>query len=68
MDEKTGEVLGRVVVTQRVGWCADLVSTMARSLISEHWNTSDVGMLASGEDAEGRALPSNAWMALRRLG
>ncbi|WP_329218456.1 hypothetical protein OG352_19230 [Streptomyces sp. NBC_01485] len=25
-------------------------------------------MLASGEDAGGRGLPSNAWMALRRLG
>ncbi|KKD07082.1 hypothetical protein [Streptomyces sp. WM6386] len=37
-------------------------------LLAEHWNTTDVGVLAGGEDAGGRKLPSNAWMALRRLG
>ncbi|MER5177649.1 zinc ribbon domain-containing protein [Streptomyces sp. NPDC002896] len=41
---------------------------MAGALLAEHWNTIDVDLLASGQDAGGRKLPSNAWMALRRLG
>ncbi|MEO6770758.1 MAG: hypothetical protein ABIO03_45390 [Umezawaea sp.] len=41
---------------------------MVAGLLAEHWNTVDVDMLASGVDAGGRALQSNAWMALRRLG
>ncbi|MET8976139.1 zinc ribbon domain-containing protein [Streptomyces sp. NPDC004539] len=68
MDEETGELLAASVVAQRVEWCAGLVSGMAAGLLAEHWNTVDVGALASGEDAGGRRLPSNAWMALRRLG
>ncbi|MEU9283342.1 zinc ribbon domain-containing protein [Streptomyces sp. NPDC048275] len=66
--EKTGEMLSVAVLAERVGWCVDLVSHMADALTSEHWKTSDVEVLASGEDVGGRKLPSNAWMALRRLG
>ncbi|MGW0766353.1 zinc ribbon domain-containing protein [Streptomyces sp. NPDC002676] len=66
--EKTGEVLSAAVLAERVGWAADLVSGMATSLLAAHWNATDVSALASGTDAVGRALPSNAWMALRRLG
>ncbi|MDT0546534.1 zinc ribbon domain-containing protein [Streptomyces lonegramiae] len=68
VEEKTGEVLAGAALVERVGWCADLVSGMAGALLDEHWNTTDVDMLASGVDAGGRKLPSNAWMALRRLG
>ncbi|GAP51183.1 basic proline-rich protein [Streptomyces azureus] len=68
MEEKTGVVLSAAVLAQRVGWAADLVSGMAGELLAEHWNAADVDVLASGEDAGGRRLPSNAWMALRRLG
>ncbi|WP_416986934.1 hypothetical protein [Streptomyces sp. T028] len=66
--EKTGQVLSATAVAERVGWAADLVSDMAAGLLAEHWNTADVDLLASGVDAEGRGLPSQAWMALRRLG
>ncbi|WDV52543.1 transposase [Streptomyces coeruleorubidus] len=66
--EKTGELLSAAVLAQRVGWAADLVSGMVAELLAEHWNAVDVDVLASGEDAGGRKLPSNAWMALRRLG
>ncbi|MFD7409703.1 zinc ribbon domain-containing protein [Streptomyces sp. NPDC059866] len=66
--EKTGEVLSAAALAQRVGWAADLVSGMAAELLAEHWSAADVGVLAAGEDAGGRRLPSNAWMALRRLG
>ncbi|MFE7331799.1 transposase, partial [Streptomyces sp. NPDC057565] len=68
MDEKTGEVLTSAALVERVGWCADLVADMTSALLAGHWNTADVNVLASGEDAGGRKLPSNAWMALRRLG
>ncbi|MFJ7044394.1 zinc ribbon domain-containing protein [Streptomyces sp. NPDC101112] len=66
--EKSGEVLSAAVLAERVGWAADLVAGMAAGLLSGHWNAADVDSLASGVDAEGRGLPSNAWMALRRLG
>ncbi|MEU9452549.1 hypothetical protein [Streptomyces sp. NPDC048277] len=68
MVEKTGEVLSAASLAQRVGWAADLVSGMAADLLGAHWNTADVDLLASGVDGAGRRLPSNAWMALRRLG
>ncbi|MFD6344588.1 zinc ribbon domain-containing protein [Streptomyces roseolus] len=41
---------------------------MTGALLSEHGNPADVDALASGVDADGRGLPSKAWMALRRLG
>ncbi|WP_234393197.1 transposase [Streptomyces pactum] len=41
---------------------------MAANLLAAHWNATDVNALASGVDGEGRAMPSKAWMALRRLG
>ncbi|MCX4779108.1 zinc ribbon domain-containing protein [Streptomyces sp. NBC_01264] len=41
---------------------------MVGELLAAHWNGPDVDALASGEDGAGRKLPSNAWMALRRLG
>ena len=66
--EKTGEALTGPMLAERVGWCAELVSGMAAGVVAGHWNTADVDVLAAGVDAEGRALPSNAWMALRRLG
>ncbi|WP_245606420.1 transposase [Streptomyces himastatinicus] len=66
--EKTGEALSTAVLARRVGWTVDLVCAMAAELLAEHWNTADVDTLASGADPGGRKLPSNAWMALRRLG
>ncbi|MFD3948066.1 zinc ribbon domain-containing protein [Streptomyces sp. NPDC058579] len=56
------------MLVKRVGWAADLVSAMAADLLARHWNAADVSTLASGEDGGGRKLPSQAWMALRRLG
>ncbi|WP_371567282.1 hypothetical protein [Streptomyces canus] len=68
VEEKTGELLSAAVLAERVGWAADLVSGMVAVLLAEHWNAADVDVLAAGEDTGGRPLPSNAWMALRRLG
>lgn len=68
VDEKTGELLTAAALMERVGWCTDLVAGMTGRLLAGHWNTTDVDVLAAGQDAGGRKLPSNAWMALRRLG
>ena len=68
VDEGSGGALSRTVLVERVGWCADLVAGMVGGLLAERWNAVDVEVLASGRDAGGRRLPSNAWMALRRLG
>ncbi|MEU9472892.1 zinc ribbon domain-containing protein [Streptomyces avermitilis] len=68
VDEKTGELLPAAALAERVGWAMDLMSGMVSALTAEHWNAGDVDVLASGEDAVGKKLPSNAWMALRRLG
>ncbi|MGW0391971.1 zinc ribbon domain-containing protein [Streptomyces sp. NPDC003042] len=68
VDEKTGELLAVSVLAERVGWAAGLVAAMVTELLADGWNAPDVDVLASGEDTGGRKLPSNAWMALRRLG
>ncbi|MFF0143122.1 transposase, partial [Streptomyces sp. NPDC005227] len=68
VDEKTSELLTAAALMERVSWCTDLVAQMTGTLLAEHWNTTDVDVLAAGQDAGGRKLPSNAWMALRRLG
>ncbi|TMR98812.1 transposase [Nonomuraea basaltis] len=68
VDELSGELLSPGVLAMRVGWCAELVSGITQALLAEHWNSADVAQLASGVDAGGQRLPSQAWMALRRLG
>ncbi|WP_240778135.1 transposase [Nonomuraea basaltis] len=68
VEETTGEVVSATVLAERVGWCAELVGGITAGLLAEHWSMADVALLASGVDAGGRRLPSNAWMALRRLG
>ncbi|MEU6455202.1 zinc ribbon domain-containing protein [Streptomyces sp. NPDC047065] len=68
MDEKTGELLTATVLAERVDWCIGLATSMVSLLLGEHWNATDVDTLNAGVDAGGRKLPSNAWMALRRLG
>ena len=66
--EKTGEALSAAAVAERVAWCAALVKGMAAQLTAAHWETADLHVLSSGRDGAGRPLPSQAWMALRRLG
>lgn len=68
VDESTGEVLPARVMAERAGWCATLAREMTAGLLAGHWNPQDVRGLGSGLDAAGRALPGQAWMALRRLG
>jgi transposase len=60
-------VSGRVL-SQRVGWLAGLVQAMADEIITAHWSAADLARLAGGVGPDGRGLPGNGWMALRRLG
>ncbi|PWR09080.1 hypothetical protein DKT69_31810, partial [Micromonospora sicca] len=60
-------VTGRVLA-ERVGWLADLVRGMADEVIGARWSDADLAELAGGVGPEGRRLPGNGWMALRRLG
>ncbi|GLW29299.1 hypothetical protein Areg01_22390 [Actinoplanes regularis] len=57
-----------VEVARRVGWLSALVQQMSTRLVAEHWHHASLTELAAGVDATGRRLPSNGWMALRRLG
>ena len=60
--------VGGVVLAQRVGWLAGLVAQMANQVVGGHWSDADLAVLAGGVGADGRRLPVNGWMALRRLG
>jgi Putative transposase DNA-binding domain len=60
-------VSGRVLA-QRVGWLSGLIGQMADELVSAHWGEGDLAVLGGGVGGDGRDLPSNGWMALRRLG
>lgn len=60
-------VSGRVLA-ERVGWLADLVRQMADQVIAGHWSEADLAVLAAGVGLDGRRLPCNGWMAMRRLG
>jgi hypothetical protein len=60
-------VSGRVLA-ERVGWLADLVQQMADEVIAGHWSDAGLTELAGGVGPDGRRLPGNGWMALRRLG
>ncbi|WP_425824717.1 zinc ribbon domain-containing protein [Streptomyces fractus] len=68
VDVTTGEALGEAQVVERASWLTALVGDLADALVREHWNEADLAQLASGIDRLGVMLPSQAWMALRRLG
>lgn len=67
IEESTGKALPGRTLAERVHWCAGLVADMAEDIVTAHWNAADVDLLATGRDTSGRALPSNAHVALRRL-
>jgi len=67
LDAGTGGELTATQTTTRVGWLADMVQVMGSAIIAAHWNQGDLGVLATKTDGAGVALPSNGWMALRRL-
>ncbi|WP_371578228.1 zinc ribbon domain-containing protein [Streptomyces sp. NBC_01314] len=68
MDAVTGEGLTEAELVERAGWLSGLVESLASGVVREHWNQADLARLASGTDRSGGVLPSQGWMALRRLG
>ncbi|MGO4756719.1 hypothetical protein AB4212_50350, partial [Streptomyces sp. 2MCAF27] len=68
VDATTGEQLGEAALVERAGWLAAVVGSLAAGVVQEHWNGTDLAQLASGIDRSGASLPSQGWMALRRLG
>ncbi|WP_216372970.1 zinc ribbon domain-containing protein [Streptomyces tailanensis] len=68
VDTVTGEQLSEVALVERAGWLTGLVEALAAGVVREHWNQADLARLASGVDQSGAGLPSQSWMALRRLG
>ncbi|MFD8380677.1 hypothetical protein ACFV2X_19355 [Streptomyces sp. NPDC059679] len=68
VDAVTGEQLGEAALVERAGWLSALVGSLAAGVVQEHWNGPDLAQLACGVDRSGASLPSQGWMALRRLG
>ncbi|MFI6057110.1 transposase [Streptomyces sp. NPDC051286] len=68
VDTVTGQALPETELVERVRWLASLVEGLASGVVRGHWSGPDLARLASGVDAAGVSLPSQAWMALRRLG
>ncbi|MGW3661277.1 hypothetical protein ACWD6R_39125 [Streptomyces sp. NPDC005151] len=68
VDTVTGQALPEAVLVARVRWLASLVEGLASGVVRGRWSGPDLARLASGVDEAGVSLPSQAWMALRRLG
>ncbi|MGO4425048.1 transposase, partial [Streptomyces sp. MCAF7] len=68
VDAVSGERLDEAALVERAGWLAAVVEALAARVVQEHWNGPDLAQLASGTDLAGASLPSQGWMALRRLG
>ncbi|MFE3448841.1 zinc ribbon domain-containing protein [Nonomuraea sp. NPDC059194] len=61
-------MIGTRELAARVGFLLALLQAAAATVVAEHWNPADLDLLARGRSQDGRALPSNGYMAMRRLG
>lgn len=68
IDESTGEALNARRVAERVGFMSDLLREAAQRVVDEHWAAEDLALLAGSVGPDGRTLPSQGYVALRRLG
>ncbi|MFL6191626.1 MAG: zinc ribbon domain-containing protein [Actinomycetes bacterium] len=68
VEEKTGEGVTSRVLVERVGFLAALTRAMSAAVVAAHWNDADLVTIGLAVGPDGRALPPNGWMALRRLG
>ncbi|MHB1639085.1 MAG: aminotransferase class III-fold pyridoxal phosphate-dependent enzyme, partial [Candidatus Dormibacteria bacterium] len=64
----TGKILPIAELAKRSRWLMDLVAGTAVRLLEEHWSEADLDAIAAGIGPDGRKLPANAYMAMRRLG
>jgi uncharacterized membrane protein len=67
VEERTGEVITSRVLVERVGFLAALTRAMSAAVVAAHWNDADLVTIGLAVGPDGRALPPNGWMALRRL-
>lgn len=67
-DRATGRALQDGDLHRRVAALVGIASSMATDMVAEHWGEADLASLASGVAPDGMALPSNGYMAMRRLG
>lgn len=67
-DLSTGELLTAARVAERTGYAITLTRELGTTMLSEHYNPEDIRALAGGTGLDGEGLPSNAYMAGRRLG
>jgi hypothetical protein len=67
VEEKTGEVVTSRLLVERVGFLAALTRAMSAAVVAAHWNDADLVTIGLAVGPDGRALPPNGWMALRRL-
>ncbi|MEU4159106.1 transposase [Actinoplanes sp. NPDC026670] len=56
------------VLLERVTWLSALVRQMTTELLAARWDAGSLAALVAGVGPDGRELPSNGWMAMRRLG
>ena len=66
--ESTGELVAGPVLAARVGHLIALVQEVGAGVLAARWNPADLDLLAAGVGADGRGLPRQAYMAVRRLG
>ncbi|MGW0821153.1 hypothetical protein [Streptomyces sp. NPDC002845] len=66
--EGNGEHVGQRLLYQRVSVLASLCRELTRALVAARWDEGSLDVLAAGLDGRDEKLPSEGWMALRRLG
>lgn len=64
---ETGEFLSASTLAQRVGWVLDLQDEIGAVLLAAAYTPETLTALTEGVDANGVRLPSQGYMALRRL-
>ena len=67
VEETTGALLNAAAVSRRVSWALDLLTESGQGMLTQLYTPTSLAELGAGVDAAGVALPSNAYMAGRRL-
>ncbi len=55
-------------VARRVGWALDLTAELGVAMLATRYNDVDLRRVVAGVDVDGAKLPSNGYVAARRLG
>ncbi len=67
-DLSTGELLTAARVAERAGYAIALTRELGTTMLAEHYSPGDLAALGAGLGLDGKPLPSNAYVAGRRLG